>query len=51
MIEFTLSDAPYNFVSYIAWTALSYNLAYGNLFTNVDEFFKTNYAVFVEHFG
>lgn len=50
MIDFTLSETPYGFVSYIAWTALSYNLAYGNLFSNVDEFFKPNYAPFVEQF-
>ncbi len=51
MIDFTLSDTPYGFVSYIAWTALSYNLAYGNLFETVDEFFKPNYASFIEQFG
>jgi len=50
MIDFTLGDTPYGFVAYIAWTALSYNLAYGNLFSNVDEFFKPNYATFVEQF-
>ncbi len=50
MIDFTLGDTPYGFVSYIAWVALSYNLAYGNLFSSVDEFFKPNYAPFVEQF-
>ena len=50
MIEFTMGDTPYSFVAYIAWTALSYQAAYGNLYENLEEFFKPNYAVQIERF-
>ncbi len=51
MRDFTLSDEQYNFVAYIAWTTLSYNLAYGNLFNDLNDFFKTPYVPFIEQFA
>ncbi len=50
MIDFTMGDDPYTFVAYIAWTALSYQAAYGDLYENLEEFFKPNYAVQIERF-
>ncbi len=49
MIDFTLSDTPYSFVAYIAWVALSYDLAY-DVVDSLDEFFKPNYVPFIEQF-
>ncbi|MFT4664185.1 MAG: hypothetical protein ACI9VN_002566 [Patescibacteria group bacterium] len=51
MKDFTLSDEQYNFVSYIAWVTLSYELAYGDLFTDLGDFFKAPYVPFIEQFA
>ncbi|MFK7806911.1 MAG: T9SS type A sorting domain-containing protein [Saprospiraceae bacterium] len=50
MIDFTLNDEEYFFVSYIVWTSLSYNLE-DELFTDVNEIFKDPYVPYVEQFA
>ncbi|NRA49206.1 MAG: T9SS type A sorting domain-containing protein, partial [Phaeodactylibacter sp.] len=44
-----LSDEPYFYQGYLAYTALSYNEAYG-LFDEVEEYFKQPYATLIEQF-
>lgn len=44
-----LSDEPYFYQGYLAYTALSYNEAYG-LFDSVEEYFKPPYAAPIEAF-
>lgn len=46
MSEFTLGDGEYGFVAYLAYTALSYQEAYKNLFSegSLEEFFKPAYV-------
>ncbi|MCR9099389.1 MAG: T9SS type A sorting domain-containing protein [bacterium] len=44
-----LSDEPYFYQGYLAYTALSYNEAYG-LFESVEEYFKPPYAAPIEAF-
>ena len=50
MNDFMLSETPYNFVSYLPYTLLSYQTVYGNLFNNIEDVFKPDYAVIVEEF-
>lgn len=50
MTDFMYSEVPYNFVSYLPYTILSYQTAYGNLFTNIEDVFRPAYASFVEDF-
>ncbi|MEM9823209.1 MAG: T9SS type A sorting domain-containing protein [Bacteroidota bacterium] len=50
MIDFTLGDQEYQFVSYLAYTALSYNLAYGTLYNDLEEFFKPQFVSTIEGF-
>lgn len=49
MRELMLSEEPYFFPGYLAYTALSYNEAYG-LFDEVEEYFKPPYAEPVANF-
>ena len=51
MIEFTLGDEEYLFVAYIAWTALSYNLAYDNIYDDLGDFFKAEYVGPIQQFA
>lgn len=44
-----LSEEAYDYPSYLANTALSYNLAYG-LFDSVEDYFKTPYSVRIQQF-
>jgi len=46
MVDFVLSDQEYDFLAYVAWVALSYQLAYPGLISldNLDEFFKPQYV-------
>lgn len=44
-----LSEEPYYYQGYLAYTALSYNEAYG-LFDQVEEYFKAPYAAQIEQF-
>ncbi len=50
MNDFMLSEAPYNFVAYLPYTILSYQTVYGNLFNNLEDTFKPDYAVIIEEF-
>jgi hypothetical protein len=50
MQDFMYSEIPYNFVSYLPYTLLSYQTAYGNIFTDVEDVFRPAYAPFVEDF-
>ena len=51
MVEFTLGEEEYFFVGYLAYVALSYNLAYGNLYNDLSEFFKPNYVNAIQQFA
>jgi len=44
MRKFTTSDDPYLFVAYLGWTALSYQAAYGNVYEELEDIFKPEYA-------
>ncbi len=50
MVEFTLGDNEYFFVGYIVYTALSYNMAYDNLFDDLSDFFKPTYTSTIQQF-
>lgn len=49
MRKVILSDEPYSFPAYLAYTALSYNEVYG-LFDQVEDYFKPLYATRVQQF-
>lgn len=49
MREVMLSEEPYFYQGYLAYTALSYNEAYG-LFDSVEEYFKPPYAAPIQDF-
>lgn len=40
----------YSFPAYIVYTALSFNEAYGNLYTDLEEFFRPEYVPMIEQF-
>lgn len=46
MVDFVLSDQEYDFLAYIAWVALSYELIYPGIpsLDNLDQFFKPEYV-------
>lgn len=50
MTDYTLGDNDYFFPAYLAYTALSYQEAYGNLYTSLDEFFKPEFIPMIEQF-
>jgi len=49
MRELILSDRVYNFPAYVAYTILSYNLAY-DIYDNLDRIFKPTYKQIIEQF-
>jgi hypothetical protein len=52
MFEFTLGDEEYGFVAYLASVALSFQLAYGDIFQNDDlgTLFKPQYVPLIEQY-
>jgi len=50
MNDFMLSEQPYNFVAYLPNTILSYQTAYGNLYDDLEDVFKPDYAAEIELF-
>jgi len=44
MRKFTTGDDPYLFVAYIVATALSYQAAYGNIYTDLEDIFKSQFV-------
>lgn len=50
MRDLILTDTVYYYPAYIPNTALSYQTAYGNLFTQVNEMFKEPYAALIQSF-
>jgi hypothetical protein len=50
MADFTLGDDPYFFPGYLPYVALSYNMVYGNIYDDLSEFFKPDYAAMIEPF-
>jgi len=52
MIDFTLGDKEFDFLSYLAWTILSYQRAYGDLYSGgIDEIYKDKYVGPIEQFA
>ncbi len=49
MLKLLLSDEPYFYPSYLPYTALSYNEAYG-LYADIEDYFKQPYAAAIEEF-
>ena len=50
MRKFTTGDEQYLFVAYLAWTALSYQAAYGDVYEELEDIFKPNYAADIRLF-
>lgn len=50
MADFTLGDDAYFFPGYLPYVALSYNMVYGNIYEEISEFFKPDYAALIEPF-
>ena len=50
MLDKILSDESYGTPSYIAYTMLSYQEAYGNLYDDIGDLFKQPYATSIESF-
>ena len=50
MVDFTLGDEPYFTTAYLGWLVISYEEAYGNIYNELGDFFKPNYAPFIEQF-
>jgi hypothetical protein len=50
MHNLILSDQVYFYPAYIPNTALSYQTAYGNIFTQLTDIFKPNYAALIDKF-
>ncbi|MCB0704335.1 MAG: T9SS type A sorting domain-containing protein [Saprospiraceae bacterium] len=50
MTDFTLGDNAYYFPAYLAYTALSYQEAYGTLFSSIGDFFKPEFAPMIQQF-
>lgn len=52
MVQFTVGDQEYNFVGYLAWTALSYQRAYKETFpSELSDFFKEKYIPAIDSFA
>ncbi len=49
MRSLILGEEPYNFVAYVPYTLLSYDLAYG-LFERIEDAFKEPYAAWIKEF-
>lgn len=50
MRDFILSDEVYFYPAYVPNTVLSYQTVYGNLFNNVSDIFKPDYAGYIQQF-
>lgn len=50
MIDFGFAEIEYFFPGYFPYTILSYQLAYGNLFNEFEDYFKQPYATEIERF-
>ena len=53
MRNLLVEDSPYGFVAYLASSALSFQAAYGNIFSNgkISDLFKPMYAELVEQYA
>ena len=50
MRKFTMGDDPYLFVAYLGSLVLSYQAAYGNIYTDLEEIFKPQFAEDIRRF-
>lgn len=52
MIDFTLGENEFDFLAYLAWTMLSYQRAYGDIYqTNIGEIYKEKYVEPIQRFA